>query len=183
MCSLICHQVSSTPYIHIAGTKGKGTTCLYTENIILRHYKDTILEVGSLTSPHLTSVRGADSNQWQVYLGGAFLGILHVIIGQNERVPGEGTLRTNARISWLPCVASALRVSRGEGNVAIVETGTGGELDSTNVISTPVTTGITEIGFNHTNVLGNILKSIAWHKAGIFKAEVPAYSVPRQPEV
>ena len=64
-----------------------------------------------------------------------------------------------------------------EVNVAIVETGIGGENDSTNVIPSPTVVGITKIGLDHVNVLGSELDSIAWHKAGIFKQDSPAYTV------
>lgn len=66
-------------------------------------------------------------------------------------------------------------------DIAVIETGTGGEFDSTNILSSPVATGITEIGLDHLKTLGENLESIAWHKAGIFKADVPAYSVPQDP--
>jgi folylpolyglutamate synthase len=62
-------------------------------------------------------------------------------------------------------------------DVAIIETGVGGENDSTNVIPSPIATGITSIGMDHVKVLGNDLGSIAWHKAGIFKQGSRAYTV------
>jgi len=64
-------------------------------------------------------------------------------------------------------------------DVAILETGMGGETDSTNVVNAPIATGITELGFDHVKALGNTIESIAWHKAGIFKLRTPAFSVPQ----
>lgn len=64
-------------------------------------------------------------------------------------------------------------------DVAILETGMGGETDSTNVLTAPVATGISEIGLDHTRRLGSTLDKIAWHKAGILKQAVPAFSVPQ----
>jgi folylpolyglutamate synthase len=55
-------------------------------------------------------------------------------------------------------------------DVAILETGIGGETDSTNIFPHPVATGITTIGIDHVNVLGDTVEKIAWHKAGIFKS-------------
>lgn len=64
---------------------------------------------------------------------------------------------------------------------AVVECGIGGEYDTTNILLRPSVTGITSLGLDHENMLGNTIESIAWHKSGIFKPGVPAYSVP-QPE-
>lgn len=65
-------------------------------------------------------------------------------------------------------------------DLAIVETGMGGETDSTNIIDAPIATGISEIGLDHTDRLGNTLDAIAWHKGGIFKEKRPAFSVPQR---
>lgn len=62
-------------------------------------------------------------------------------------------------------------------DVVILETGIGGERDSTNVFPHPVATGITSIGLDHVEVLGNTVEEIAWHKAGIFKPGSPAFAV------
>ena len=62
-------------------------------------------------------------------------------------------------------------------DVVIMETGIGGENDSTNIITRPSATGITALGIDHVNVLGNNISSIAWHKAGIFKQDSPAFTV------
>lgn len=54
-------------------------------------------------------------------------------------------------------------------DVAILEVGVGGEYDSTNIIENPVVCGITALGLDHVNVLGNTISEIAWHKSGIIK--------------
>lgn len=59
-------------------------------------------------------------------------------------------------------------------DVVILETGVGGERDSTNVFLSPVATGITTIALDHTDTLGSTIQDIAWHKSGIFKPNVPA---------
>lgn len=53
--------------------------------------------------------------------------------------------------------------------MAILEVGIGGEYDSTNIIEKPVVCGITSLGLDHVNVLGNTIDQIAWHKSGIIK--------------
>lgn len=60
---------------------------------------------------------------------------------------------------------------------AIVECGIGGEYDTTNILVKPSVTGITSLGIDHEALLGDTIESIAWHKAGIFKKDVPAFSV------
>ncbi|OQE07845.1 hypothetical protein PENVUL_c012G03401 [Penicillium vulpinum] len=66
-------------------------------------------------------------------------------------------------------------------DAAIFETHHGGEYDATNVIRKPVVTGITSLGMDHIAQLGPMIEDIAWHKAGIFKPEVPAFSVQQEP--
>jgi len=68
-------------------------------------------------------------------------------------------------------------------DVAILETGMGGETDSTNVFPRPIATGITTIGLDHVEVLGHTLEEIAWHKAGIFKSGCIAGTVPQDEAV
>ncbi|KAF7725099.1 Folylpolyglutamate synthetase [Apophysomyces ossiformis] len=65
-------------------------------------------------------------------------------------------------------------------DVAIIEVGRGGEFDSTNVIEKPVVCGITSLGLDHMNRLGNTIDQIAWHKAGIIK--VPVVAIDQVPE-
>lgn len=62
-------------------------------------------------------------------------------------------------------------------DTAIYEVGVGGEYDSTNLIPTPCATGVTTLDIDHVFVLGDTIESIAWHKAGIFKKGVPAFTV------
>lgn len=61
----------------------------------------------------------------------------------------------------------------------MLEVGLGGRLDATNVIKRPMVCGITSIGYDHVEVLGNTLTEIAREKAGIFKAGVKAYTAPQ----
>ena len=64
---------------------------------------------------------------------------------------------------------------------AVIECGIGGEYDTTNILVRPTVTGVTSLGIDHESLLGDTIESIAWHKAGIFKQDVPAFTVP-QPE-
>lgn len=62
-------------------------------------------------------------------------------------------------------------------DIAVYETGMGGEYDATNIIPRPAVTGISALGIDHTFHLGKTIESIAWHKAGIFKDKTPAYTI------
>lgn len=64
-------------------------------------------------------------------------------------------------------------------DVAIIEVGIGGEFDNTNVIRRPIVCGVTSLGYDHTRLLGKTLPEIAWHKAGIFKPNSVAITVPQ----
>lgn len=64
----------------------------------------------------------------------------------------------------------------------MIEVGVGGEYDSTNIVPKPTCTGVTSLGIDHVNALGNTLESIAWHKGGIYKKGVAALTVEQPPE-
>ena len=64
-------------------------------------------------------------------------------------------------------------------DTAVIECGIGGEYDSTNIIVSPTTTGITSLGIDHTALLGNTIEDIAWHKAGIMKPGAKAFTAPQ----
>lgn len=66
-------------------------------------------------------------------------------------------------------------------DVAIYEVGVGGEYDSTNIVDRPAVTGISTLGIDHVFTLGDTIDKIAWHKAGIMKKDVPAFSAPQLP--
>ncbi|XP_041347183.1 folylpolyglutamate synthase, mitochondrial-like, partial [Gigantopelta aegis] len=67
-------------------------------------------------------------------------------------------------------------------DVLVMEVGIGGQNDCTNVIRSPIVCGVTSLGLEHTDKLGNTIEKIAWHKAGIFKKGVPALTVSQPPE-
>ncbi|XP_044006019.1 folylpolyglutamate synthase, mitochondrial-like [Aphidius gifuensis] len=145
-------DLNRVPIIHIAGTKGKGSTCAYLESIIRNHGFKTAF----YTSPHLVRVRE------------------RIKINENE-------FDMPSRLTFMTVLAFHL-ILAADIDLAIVEVGIGGEYDSTNIIQQPICVGITLLEMDHMKVLGDDLSSIAWHKAGIFKANVPAYTVNQSPE-
>ncbi|CAL4124461.1 unnamed protein product, partial [Meganyctiphanes norvegica] len=160
--------------IHIAGTKGKGSTCAFVERIVREHGFKT----GFFSSPHLVAVRERiringqpinkndfSENFWEVYND------LYSKKEDNEDMPTYFKFLT----------VMALKVFLKEQvDVAVLEVGIGGEYDCTNVVRSPVVCGITTLDLDHTNILGNTLQSIAWHKSGIMKPGVPCFTVDEQ---
>ncbi|MBT8262611.1 MAG: bifunctional folylpolyglutamate synthase/dihydrofolate synthase [Bacteroidia bacterium] len=151
---------SSFKSVHIAGTNGKGSTS-HMLAAILQHagYK-----VGLYTSPHLKDFReririNGDMIQKEFVTG--FIGLHREFFEENSLSFFEMT------------VGLAFEYFRDEEvDIAVIEVGLGGRLDSTNII-TPEVSVITNIGFDHMNFLGNTLEEIAIEKAGIIKEGVP----------
>ncbi|CAN6973665.1 unnamed protein product [Brassica oleracea var. botrytis] len=164
--------------IHVAGTKGKGSTCAFTESI-LRNYG---FRTGLLTSPHLISVRERFRLDGQVSLTfeEKFLGYFWWCYNRlkertNEEIPMPTYFRFLTSLAFKIFAAEKV-------DVAILEVGLGGRLDSTNSVRKPVVCGVSPLGYDHMEILGDTLGKIAGEKAGIFKLGVPAFTVPQPDE-
>ncbi|KAG8646571.1 hypothetical protein MANES_09G016200v8 [Manihot esculenta] len=149
--------------IHVAGTKGKGSTCAFCEAIL----RECGFRTGLFTSPHLIDVRerfridGFDISEDKF--------LLHFWDCWNQlKEHVSDDLPMPPLFQFLTVLAFKIFVCE-KVDVAIIEVGLGGKRDSTNVIKEPVVCGITPLGMDHTEVLGNTLGCIASHKAGIFK--------------
>lgn len=146
--------------IHLAGTNGKGSTSHILASILIENgYK-----VGLFTSPHIKDFRE------RIKINGAIIDKQTVV----DFVSNHKTVFDRLKPSFFEiCTAMAFSVfSEQECDIAIIETGLGGRLDSTNVIN-PEVSVITNIGIEHTNFLGTTLKEIAGEKAGIIKQTTP----------
>ena len=158
--------------IHIAGTKGKGSTAAMVAAMLEANgYK-----VGLYTSPHLVDVRERIVVNGKMISREDFARITKLaepIITKMKPMPTFFDVITAIAFKYFA-----------EQNVqfAVVETGLGGRLDSTNVI-TPEVTAITSISKDHMAQLGNTLEKIAEEKAGIFKPGVPAVTILQEPGV
>ncbi|KAL0383064.1 UNVERIFIED_CONTAM: Folylpolyglutamate synthase [Sesamum calycinum] len=161
--------------IHVAGTKGKGSTCTFTESIL----RNCGFRTGLFTSPHLIDVRerfrleGSDISEEK------FLAYFWWCWDRlKERTSDEVPMPTYFR--FLALLAFKIFAAE-QVDVAILEVGLGGKFDATNVVENPVVCGVASLGYDHMEILGNTLGQIAGEKAGIFKRGVPAFTVP-QPE-
>ncbi|MCY3018641.1 MAG: Mur ligase family protein [Planctomycetota bacterium] len=160
--------------LHVAGTKGKGSTCAFAAAILAA----TGLKTGLYTSPHLQDIRERITINGRLISQAEFAGLLEPCVPALEamRHPPLGQRRptyfevlTHLAFSWF----AAEQV-----DVAVVEVGLGGRLDATNII-TPLACGITNISFDHQVMLGNTLALIAREKAGIMKKGVPVVIAPQ----
>lgn len=147
--------------IHIAGTNGKGSVA----NLVASALQSCGLKTGLFTSPHILDFRER--------------------IRVNGKIPMEYVFKQLT--SWMPWIVendlSFFEITTGLAfkyfadsgvDYAVIETGLGGRLDSTNILEKPELTIVTSIGFDHMALLGDTLPKIAAEKAGIFKEGVPA---------
>ncbi|KAJ3685625.1 hypothetical protein LUZ61_014789 [Rhynchospora tenuis] len=168
--------VSQLKVIHVAGTKGKGSTCTFTESI-LRCYG---FRTGLFTSPHLMDVRERfridgleiSEEKFVKYFWWCWDRLQEKT---DDKIPMPTYFRFLALLAFK--IFSAEQV-----DVVVLEVGLGGKYDATNVVETPVVCGISSLGYDHMDVLGNTLTEIAGEKAGIFKKGVAAYTVPQPDE-
>jgi len=151
----------AVPTLHIAGTNGKGS-CVATADAILGAKG---LRVARYTSPHLVDFRE------RIVVAGSAIPASEVVDFIDQWTPTIE--RLEASFFEATTAMAFLHFARERADVALIETGLGGRLDSTNVVR-PRAAGVTSIGFDHMEYLGSTLHSIALEKAGIFKAGVPA---------
>ena len=153
--------------IHVAGTNGKGSTSHMLASIL----QSAGYRTGLYTSPHLKSFTE------RVKINGAEIDEQYVVGFVNRVYPHIESLKPSF---FEITVALAFEYFAHEAvDVAVIEVGLGGRLDSTNII-TPVVSVITNIGWDHTDLLGDTLEKIAWEKAGIIKEGIPAVVSERQ---
>lgn len=163
------HPEKKLRCIHVAGTNGKGSVSHFLASVL----QQSGLRVGLYTSPHLVDFRE------RIRIDG-------VMIPENDVVDFIETnkpfFQANALSFFEMTVGLAFDFFASQQvDIAVVEVGLGGRLDATNVI-TPILSIITNIGFDHTQFLGNTLAEIAGEKAGIIKPGVPVVIGETHPE-
>ena len=154
-----------TPYIHVAGTNGKGSTCAMLGSIL----KAAGYKVGLYTSPFLQHY------QERIRLNGVPLTDDLMVKYGNPLVEAANALAAQGDFVTPFEMGTALAFAAFDGedcDIAIIEVGMGGRLDPTNIIQ-PIACAITAIGLDHMGFLGNTLEEIAGEKAGIIKRNTP----------
>jgi dihydrofolate synthase/folylpolyglutamate synthase len=163
------------PCVHIAGTKGKGSTAAMTGGVLSASGYRT----GVFTSPHL------DRIEERLAIDGAPCSASELAELVREVAPAveamDRTADTGPTYFEVVTAMAMVHFARRGVDVAVLEVGLGGRLDATNVCL-PMVCAITSIGFDHTKQLGNTLRSIAREKAGIVKSGRPVVSGVVNPE-
>lgn len=155
--------------VHIAGTKGKGSTATMLASMVA----NCGLKTGLYTSPHLVDVRE------RVQINSEMISEAEMTRLTARIVPVVNKLAKDEPTFFEIITALAfLYFAEKKVDLAVIEAGMGGRLDSTNVLK-PEVCGITSISFDHMAQLGATLDKIAEEKAGIFKPGVPAISAPQ----
>lgn len=163
--------------IHVAGTNGKGSVCAMLSSIYtLAGYK-----TGLFISPHLTDIRERIQRQDQPITPEEFLKAAQAVYpAMIQALPDPRDWLTY--FEYLNVMAFWLFANQ-DVDIAIIETGLGGRLDSTNTIEKPEAIAITSISLDHMDRLGYTLAEIAEEKGGIFKQGSPVFTVRQTPEV
>jgi dihydrofolate synthase/folylpolyglutamate synthase len=170
--SLVGNPHKKVRTAHIAGTKGKGSTATMLAKMLeANNYK-----VGLYTSPHVLSVHERITVNSEMIKKSEILGLLNRIYA-----PVEKMAKNDCPTFFEIMTAMAfIHFADAEVDIAVIETGLGGRLDSTNVVK-PKVIGITSLSIDHQHQLGTTIDSIAKEKAGIFKRGVPAVTVQQDP--
>lgn len=166
----------AVPAVHIAGTKGKGSTAALVERVL----REAGYRTGLFTSPHLVSFHE------RVRISGRPIDEQAVTDLVARVRPAVMQVRETAGLT--PCTffetymaMAAMQFAQQGVDVAVYETGLGGRLDATNLV-TPLVAAVTTIGFDHMAILGDTLDAIAREKAEISKPGVPLVVARGQPE-
>ena len=160
LCERIGNPQSKFPSVHVAGTNGKGSV----SHMLAAVFQTAGYKTGLYTSPHLKDFRERIRIDGKMIEEDAVVEFIEGIQPAIEEI--------NPSFFEITVAMAFGYFARQAVDIAIIETGLGGRLDSTNII-TPVLSVITNIGWDHMNILGDSLQKIAFEKAGIIKKGVP----------
>ncbi|GAB0131891.1 hypothetical protein EsDP_00000345 [Epichloe bromicola] len=169
-------------HIHVAGTKGKGSVCAFATSMLRRYGT-----VGTYTSPHLVSPRERIAINGRPVSQEAFARAFFDLWDRfTECARKEGVDATTAEgasskpffFRFLTILAWHMFLREGIGSV-VMECGIGGEYDATNVLPAEAVSAavVSQLGVDHVAMLGDTVEKISWHKAGIFRRGVKAFTV------
>lgn len=164
----------AVPVIHVAGTNGKGSTIAFLRQLFQAHG----LRVGSFVSPHMVSVHDRICIDSQPISDHDFQCYLQKVYDLEQEVAAR---YEPFRYFEVMVLIMFLYFQDQQPDLALVEVGIGGLLDTTNIVA-PALSLITSIGMDHQDLLGSTLREIAEQKAGIIKENVPVVLGPLCPE-
>jgi dihydrofolate synthase / folylpolyglutamate synthase len=170
---------SGLAIVHIAGTKGKGSTAA----MMAATLSAAGVSTGLYSSPHLHRLEERFTVDGQPAAPDEVVALVDEVREAVDRVEGEDALRDQCPLTFfeLTTAMGLLHFARRRVGAVVLEVGMGGRLDATNVVH-PLVSIITSISFDHTRQLGNMLGAIATEKAGILKRGRPAVSGERAGE-
>jgi len=159
-------------FTHVAGTNGKGSVCAMLESIC----REAGMKTGLFTSPHLLSFRERIQVNRQPVSEAQVVRLVECLQALMRNFPAD-RLPTFFEVVT---VMALEHFAREEVDIVLWETGLGGRLDATNIV-TPLASVITPIDLDHQQYLGDTLEQIAAEKAGIIKPGIPVFSAPQEP--
>ncbi|MGO0060208.1 bifunctional folylpolyglutamate synthase/dihydrofolate synthase [Brevibacillus fluminis] len=177
MLSRLDHPERRVPFIHVAGTNGKGSTCAYLNGILQAAGYST----GMFTSPYLINFRERIRYNGEMISEEEFRMVASEIRPLAEECAETTSHGTPTEFEVITVIAIQYFARVARPAVVIWETGLGGRLDSTNVVH-PLVSIITNIGMDHMDVLGHTIEEIAREKAGIIKPGVPVVTCEQSPD-
>lgn len=160
LCALFDNPQNNLRFIHIAGTNGKGSTSSMLASILTESNE----KVGLFTSPHIIDFRE------RIRVNGEKIAEVEVIQFCNQVI--DAKLSFEPSFFEITFVLALLHYQKCNCTICVIETGLGGRLDATNII-TPILSIITNISLEHTQFLGTTITEIAGEKAGIIKQTIP----------
>ena len=164
--ALLGNPERSYPTIHVTGTNGKGSTIAFMRRLFAEHGRKT----GSFTSPHMISIHDRICINGQPIASADF-----IRLGQQVQKMEQELIKSHDQLSYFEILTliAFLYFKEQEVDIALIEVGIGGFLDTTNVITGDIAV-ISSVGLDHQETLGRSLTMIAEQKAGIFKPGRPA---------
>jgi dihydrofolate synthase / folylpolyglutamate synthase len=170
------HPERRLKFIHVAGTNGKGSSCAF----LTRTLRECGYHVGTYTSPYITKFTNRFQYDEEDIPETALLELANRVAPLVDEIAGTD-LGSPTMFEVSTAIAILYFAEMCYPDVVVWETGLGGRMDVTNIV-TPIVSLITNIGYDHMDVLGDTIEQIAREKAGIIKAGVPVVSCVEQPE-
>ncbi|WP_078545308.1 bifunctional folylpolyglutamate synthase/dihydrofolate synthase [Litchfieldia alkalitelluris] len=170
------HPEQKIKGIHVAGTNGKGSTVCYLRNIL----QEAGYTVGTFTSPYFEMFNERISVNGKPISNEDIVNLVNIVKPLSEELE-QTELGSPSEFEVITAMAFYYFGTSTDIDIVVFETGLGGRLDSTNIF-VPLVSVITNIGFDHMDLLGNSLSEIAFEKAGIIKQGVPVITSVEQKE-